>query len=152
MDAIKARINSTYYATPAAFQADFFQMFANAQTFNSEDSDVYLDADEMRKQCVAVLGLEIAAGGRGEVVVTDEDRISAAAFVEASEASALAAAGAKKIVKKRVSTTNPVPRKRKVLSDYESDSGDSDEEEDEDDKGDVPPRGRYDDLLPDIGY
>ena len=49
MDFIRARINSAYYKTPAAFLADFILMFDNARAYNVEGSDVYEDANELQE-------------------------------------------------------------------------------------------------------
>ncbi|RKO92339.1 SNF2 family N-terminal domain-containing protein [Blyttiomyces helicus] len=49
LDAIKHRMQHAYYKTVDAFAADFRLMFANAMQYNLEGSEIWHDAQEMRR-------------------------------------------------------------------------------------------------------
>jgi hypothetical protein len=138
MDAIQARINSPYYTNALAFQEDFIQMFKNAMIYNDENSEVYFDAVEMQNMCVNSLKQQLV---NGQISVTDQDRLAAATEMAANPVA---------VAPKKKRMSGPV-KKRKVLSDYESDPEESEEEEQQGEEG-LFPRGRYDGELPDIGY
>jgi ATP-dependent helicase STH1/SNF2 len=48
MQEIQARISSSYYKSISDFKADFQKVFANAQEYNQEGSQVWYDAEVLK--------------------------------------------------------------------------------------------------------